>query len=210
MNTVSKKLTLLCGILWLLPGISQARITGIWNTTALTRVDITAIRAPGLIPEHTVDIADGSYEFGNYGDFNAGDISGFWQQKRNQYSIAVNRYALEDQFRTSLEQTPGLIVNQVKLLKIKLTGNELDDGIWGSESYEYRIDTSQEGHREIIRLVMTVNVAGHRQPETPAATAVNKSPTQAAIAAAQVPHSQIHIAVSAVLNHINRTNSTGQ
>ncbi len=205
MNKVSRTLTLIFTLAGLfLPGMVQARVTGIWDTTGLTRIDIVAINGPGVRPEHTVEIADGSYTFGKRGNFRAGDISGLWQQQKTQYTVRVNRLALENKFRKGLEQTPGLIVNQVKLLKSRLSGNQLDNGIWGSERYEYSIDTSMEGRREVIRLVMTVNIAGHARPKTlPQATsqAAFDGPT---IAASPVPNSHITTAVSALVNHLHR------
>ncbi len=205
MNKVSRALTLIFTFAGLSPSMVQAQVTGVWDTTGLTRIDIAAINAPDVRPEHTVEIADGSYTFGKRGGFRAGDISGMWQEQKTQYTVRVNRLALENQFREGLEQTPGLIVNQIKLLKSKLSGNELDNGIWGSESYEYSIDTSMEGRREVIRLVMTVNIAGHARSKTrPQATNQAAIAGPAAIAASPVRNSHIPTAVSAVVNHLHR------
>lgn len=204
MNKLPRTLTLIFTLAALSPGLVQARVTGVWDTTGLTRIDIAPINAPGLRPEHIVEIADGSYTFGKQGAFRAGDISGRWQQRKTQYTIRVNRLALENQFREGLEQTPGLIVNRVKLLKSNLSGNELDNGIWGSERYEYSIDTSMEGHREVIRLVMTVNIAGHARSKTLRQAANQAAFAGSAVAVSPVRNSHITTAVSAILNHLHR------
>lgn len=204
MNKLPRTLTLIFTLAGLSPGLVQARVTGVWDTTGLTRIDIAPINAPGLRPEHIVEIADGSYTFGKQGGFRAGDISGRWQQRKTQYTIRVNRLALENQFREGLEQTPGLIVNRVKLLKSNLSGNELDNGIWGSERYEYSIDTSMEGRREVIRLVMTVNIAGHARSKTLRQAANQAVFAGSAVAVSPVRNSHITTAVSAIVNHLHR------
>ncbi|MCX7096789.1 MAG: hypothetical protein NTV43_02655 [Methylococcales bacterium] len=159
----SVKLALIFTLAWLLPSTVVAQVTGIWDTTALTRFDVTAIKAPGLVPEHSVSIADGAYEFGVNGHFTAGEISGVWRQKNSNYMVTADRFALENQYRLALESTPGMIVKQVKLLNSKLAGSQLDNGIWGSERYEYKIDISLNGRREVLRVVMASNVAGHQR-----------------------------------------------
>lgn len=140
--------------------------TGDWETTALTRIDIVAIQAPGLIPRHTVDITDGNYRFAVDGSFSAGDIQGVWTQKGAKYLVAPNRVALQNQFRLNIENTPPaegeepVTVNDVRLLDVKFTGVQLDNGIWGDELYTYKLDVNQGERRQILRLSMTVHVAG--------------------------------------------------
>lgn len=209
MNRVSRILTLIVAIAGTLPSVTQAQVNGVWDTTALTRIDITAIKAPGLIPEHSIEIADGHYDFGDDGRFSAGDIDGFWRQKQRQYSVAIDRLALERLFREALEQTPGLIVNQVKLLKGKIAGTQLDNGIWGSESYEYRLDTAHEGHREIIRLIMTVNLAGHAQPPASTQSAARKT-LAAPMLATEPQQKHVGMAVSSIVKHLHRLAASEQ
>jgi len=151
------------GLALLYSGMVQARVTGNWNTTALTRIDVTAIDAPGLTPTHVVEIADGGYRFKTTGGFVAGEIKGSWQEIDNQYTVTVYRAYLEEQFRLKLEKIPGMIVNDIDLVKSSFQGSELDQGIWGNESYIYNIDTTKNGRRETVKVSMTVRVAGYPQ-----------------------------------------------
>ncbi|MEQ1529501.1 MAG: hypothetical protein ABL925_09305 [Methylococcales bacterium] len=195
---LSRAVALIC----LLPGIASAQVTGVWETTGLTRVDITPIKAPLLRPEHTVDIADSTYNFNADSSFLSYQISGSWKQKpnKNQYIITANKSALENLFRKSLEDSQTVFVNQLKLVKSTLTGLELDNGIWGNERYEYKLDVTNKAtsRREVIRFVMTVQVAGMR----PTAGAA-KTPLKA-VKSAPSSHSPMDAAVAAVLNHLNR------
>lgn len=184
-------------VVCLLPGLAMAQVTGLWNTTGLTRVDVTAIQAPGLVSEHTVEVADSTYQFNVNGDFVAGDISGKWFQRKNQYNVAVDHIALENQYRQSLEKTSGMVVNQVKLVKSKLAGSQLDNGLWGGESYEYRIDTSLNGRREVLKVLMTLNVASASKQTLP----VDVPAVKALQALTQ--HSSLDTAATAVVNYLN-------
>ncbi len=189
-----------------LPCTGWADVTGGWDTTALTRIDVTPIKAPGLQPEHRVEIYDGSYTFdGDFG-FSAGDIQGRWQQRKTKYTVNVNRANLESQFRESLEEnSPGIDV-KVKLLKITLTGNQLDDGIWGTEKYEYRVDSTLDGFRDVIRIVMTVQVAGHPQSQSTNAIS-SKSLAIQAVDAKSERNPAIDAAVATVLRRLKQQNS---
>ncbi len=197
MKKLSNPLLWLVVVICLLPGLVMAQVTGIWNTTGLTRVDVTAIKALNLVPEHTVEVADSSYEFKVNGDFVAGDIRGKWLQRKNQYNVAIDRLALENQYRLSLEQTPGLVVNQIKLVKTKLAGSQLDNGLWGGESYEYRVDTTLNGRREVLKVLMTLHVASASKQtlpvDVPAVKALQASPQ----------HSSLDTAATAVVNYLN-------
>lgn len=199
----------------LLSGAAQADVTGIWDTTALIRTDITAIKSPGLVPSRFVEIYDGPYEFNANGTFVAGDVNGLWKQKKNQYTVTVNRSALEDIYRQSLEQNPGMTVNQVKLVKTKFSGAQLektkapdaavdltDHGIWGVESYEYRLDINNNGRREILRVVTTVDIAGYPQQATPAAAPLAAQRSKALATAPR--HSPMDAAASAVMTFLNQ------
>lgn len=194
-----KNLVLVLAVAWLLPGAAHAQVTGAWNTTGLTRTDVTPIKAPGLQPEHTVDIADSSYNFKVDTRFVAGDITGTWKQRKNQYTIIPNRLGLENLFRQSLENQ-GLIVHQIKMVKSRLIGNQLDNGIWGSESYEYKLDTTNPatGFRDVIRLVQTVKVAGRRPAENTA-----KKATVTPDASDLPAHSPLDAAADAVIRYMS-------
>lgn len=146
---------------WLLPGLANAQVTGVWDTTTLSRLDITAIRAPGLVPSYSVEIADGNYQFNASGSFVAGDVTGTWKQTRKQYKVRVNRFGLENQFRQLLE-SKGMAVQQIKLVKAKFEGLQMDNGVWGIESYEYQTTISLNAQKLVLRVVLTVNVAGKR------------------------------------------------
>ena len=202
MNKLSNRLILVCAFVWIFPGLAQAQaqaqVTGIWNTTGLTRVDVSAIKSPGLVPGHTVEIDDGTYDFNVNGSFTAGAIVGTWTQKKNQYAVTVSRVALENLYRQRLEETPGLIVNQIKLVKTKVSGSQFDNGLWGNESYEYRTDTTFNGRREVLKVVMTVHVAAASKQvvslETPDVNAFEALPK----------HSSIDAAAAAVVNYLSR------
>ncbi|KJV07226.1 hypothetical protein [Methylocucumis oryzae] len=142
------------------PITSQARVQGQWDTTTLSRIDVTAINAPHLTPEHYVDIADGTYHFWSNAQFTAGEIKGRWQESNNKYSVTVNKSWLEQQFINRLESNPGVFVNEVTLLQSSFSGNVLDNGLWGNENYVYRVDTTKNNRREIVKVAMTVRVAG--------------------------------------------------
>ena len=190
-----------------LPCTGWADVTGGWDTTALTRIDVTPIKAPGLQPAHKVEIYDGSYNFdGDFG-FSAGDIQGRWQQRKTKYSVNVNRANLESQFRASLEQSSsGIFINELKLVKSSLTGNELDDGIWGTEKYEYKVDSTLGSVRDVIRIVMTVQVAGH--PQTQATKAISsKGMAIQSVDAKSERNPAIDAAVAIVLGRLKQQNS---
>ncbi len=192
-------LALVMAVTGVLPSTVYAQVTGVWNTTGLTRIDVYAIKAPGLRPEHTVDIADSTYNFNVDTGFVSGDIVGTWRQRGSQYTIRANRLALENLFRQSLE-SQGLFVKQVQLFKSKLLGNQLDNGIWGSESYEYWIDsTDSAGRRVVLRLVMTVKVAGLRPVKANAA----KSASAKAALSSSPKHNVLDAAATAVLKYLS-------
>jgi hypothetical protein len=193
-----------------LPCTGWTDVTGRWDTTALTRIDVTPIKAPGLRPEHRVEIYDGSYTFdGDFG-FSAGDIQGRWQQRKSKYTVDVNRANLESQFRKSLEEnSPGIYIKELKLVKRSLTGNQLDDGIWGTEKFEYKIDSTLDGFRDVIRLVMTVQVAGH--PQTQATNMISsKSMAIQSVDAKSERNPAIDAAVATVLRRLKQQNSMEQ
>lgn len=192
-------------------------VSGIWDVTVLTRTDVVPIKAPGLIPEHTVSIADDTYTFSRDGRFETYGIDGWWTQKRSQYNISVTPYELESQFRDSLQQAePGIVIYQLKLLSRKLSGSafenklddELDDGLWGVEKYEYKIDSAYDGFRDVIKLVITSNVAGK-----PKASAAKKLPS--GVAAATVGSDAkrspvVDAAVKAVVQHMRQRSAQTQ
>ncbi|NOS89660.1 MAG: hypothetical protein HOP34_14165 [Methylococcaceae bacterium] len=173
---------------------ADAQVTGNWATTALSRFDVTAIKAPGLVPQHTVSIADGRYGFAVNGSFSAGEITGQWRQKNSTYVINPDRLTLENAYRLALENTPGLVVYKVQLLNSKLQGQQLDNGIWGSERYIYKIDISLQGRRQQLRIAMALNVAGHRPPTVPAnaAAAAPQADLMATAAAVVVAYLNQH------------------
>ena len=116
---------LACAIVGMWPGMGLARVQGVWDTTALTRIDVTAIAAPGLKPEHIVDISDGTYTFANNGQFRAFTINGKWQQKKNQYTVAIDKAGLERQFKEALQANePAIVIHQLTLRSRNLTGCE--------------------------------------------------------------------------------------
>lgn len=206
-NSVAKNWILAIAIAGLLPGMAMAEVAGVWDTTALTRIDVTPIKAPGLIPEHSVEISEGNYNFNAGNSFNAADINGTWKQRKNQYTVTVNRSELESQFRTSLQTNdPNILINQLKLVKSSFSGYELDNGIWGSERFEYKIDTTLDGYRDVIRLVMTVQVAGY--PHSEAAAGVGAKSFAAISDTIQPQHNTaIDTAVAAVLKHLKQRSS---
>jgi hypothetical protein len=201
-QSVISRRTILSVALALLPAVAaDAQVTGDWETTALTRVDIAAIQAPGLTPQRTVDIADGEYRFEVDGGFAAGDIQGSWTQKNAKYSVAPNRTALENQFRLNIENAPPadgdppVVVNDLRLLSVKFAGAQLDNGIWGDESYVYRLDVNRGERRQIVRVSMTVRVAGN-----PASAALFRSAGEDAPPRKTV----LEIAAAAVLRSLSR------
>lgn len=157
----------------LLPTAALAQtydVTGIWDVTVLTRTDLVPLRQTGVIPEHTVKVADDTYQFNNDGSFTTTDIDGRWSMYKSQYGIATSAYDLENQFRDNLVQNePGIIINSLKLLSRKMLGNQLDNGIWGTEKFEYKIDSSLNGYRDVVKLSYTTNVAGKLQVASAAA-----------------------------------------
>lgn len=157
----------ICTLTGLCPAKANAQVTGIWNTTALSRFAVTAIKAPGLVPQHTVSIADGQYNFAVNGQFSAAEITGQWRQKHSHYLVSTDRLSLENRYRQALETTPGMTVYNVKLLNSTVHGDQLDNGIWGSEQYSYKIDVGFQGRRQILRIMMALNVAGHRPATSP-------------------------------------------
>ncbi len=208
-RVVAKPWVLTCAIAGFCADTALADLAGAWKTTALSRVDVTPINAPGLIPEHRVAVYDGQYTFYDDGSFNAEQIDSTWRQKKKQYTVKVNRFSLENQFRESLRaEAPGIEIRHLKLVKSSFTGYELDDGIWGSEQYEYKIDTVFEGYHDIYRLVMTLRVAGKPdtgEAETAARTfAVQNADVQ------PVHNTAIDQAVAAVLTHIKQRKLAAQ
>lgn len=188
-------------------------VSGVWNVTVQTRTDVVPIRAPGLIPDHTVSIADDTYSFYDDGSFSTYGIDGGWTQNKSQYTVVTNAMDLENQFRDSLKQSePGIVINQLKLLSRKISGNELDNGIWGIEKYEYKIDSEFDGYRDVIRLVITSNVAGYPQVEEAAAAGMKQlaksSAQRSDVASKRSP--AIDAAVNAVVEHMKRRGAQAQ
>lgn len=193
-----------------LPCKGFADVTGVWDTTALTRIDVTPIRAPGLQPGHRVKIYDGNYTFDADTGFNADDIHGTWKQSKKQYTVKINRANLESQFRSSLEEnSPGIFIRELRLVKSSLTGYQLDDGIWGTEKYEYKVDSTLDGFRDVIRLVMTVQVAGHPQAQD-ASESLSKSFAIQAVDAKPERNPAIDAAVATVLRRLKQQNASDQ
>jgi hypothetical protein len=182
--------SLLAGVFLVTTGPVPAAVNGTWPTTALTRIVVTQPLFPRASPDSTVEIADGSYQFGDDGTFSAGSVLGTWTQNRaGAYSIrvnAANRASLVDEFRQSMIDQ-GLDVTSVGLLKISLTGRELvqridettdHNTLWGDEAYIYRVVLNNNGVRQILRVAMTLRVASDPPPPQAASA-------QAAIAAVQ-------------------------
>jgi hypothetical protein len=195
-------------VICLLPTLVCAQVTGVWNTTALTRLDVTAIKAPGLKAEHTVDIADSTYSYRIDGSFVAGDITGSWIQNKLQYTIKVNKLILENVYRQMLEapasngKPSDLFVNSVKLVNSKLLGTQLDNGILGTESYEYHLDLTSKntGRREVIKVKQTVQLAG--QP--PKATANSASLMQLADISVKPAYTPMAASVNAIRKYMSQ------
>ncbi len=186
-------------------GMSHAQVSGDWDTTALTRIDVIPLDAPGLIPEHTVDTSKGIYQFAVNGEFNAGDIAGVWRQRTNQYTVKVDRSQLENQFRDSIQENDlDVIIHQLKLVKSSFSGMELDNGIWGNETYTYRIDSTLDGYRDVIRLVMTVRVVGfpHEEEMTGLMRAPTFSTKESNTNSGNSNKSQMNAAAVAVIKHL--------
>jgi hypothetical protein len=152
------------GLVLSFPSLVQAQVKGLWDTTALTKIDVTAINAPKLVPEHNASITDGSYLFKANGGFVAGEIKGTWKAAKNQYNVNVDVPFLENSFRAKLEKTPGIVVNDVVLQKRIFKGIELDSGNWGDEYYDYKLDNTKNGRREVVKETITVRVAGFLRP----------------------------------------------
>lgn len=193
-----------------LPCTGFADVTGVWDTTALIRTDVTPIKAPGLQPEHRVEIYDGNYTFDADTGFNADDIHGSWKQVKKKYTVKVNRANLESQFRSSLEESsPDIFIKELRLVKSSLSGYQLDDGIWGTEKFEYKIDSTLDGYRDVIRLVMTVQVAGHPQVQE-TAESIGKSYAVQSIGAKPERNPGIDAAVTTVLRRLKQHHTMDQ
>lgn len=242
-NTVIKKpgaarrpWILACAMAGLLPGVGRADVYDTaWDVTGVSRIDVTAIKAPGLIPEHTVNIFDDSYTFAPSGfqTFGVKDGHGvttfiindaYWSEKitrkQTQYTVKldqVDALALENQFKKTLkEQEPTIDIYQLKLLSSKLTGYELDNGIWGSERYEYKIDSELDGFHDVVRLVRSTQLAGYPQatptPTPTPAPGGMKANISAVQAADQKParSSSFDAAAAAVLKHMRQRGMSAQ
>lgn len=186
-------------------GLAWAKdVSGVWDVTVITRTDVVPIKAPGLIPEHTVSITDDTYTFSGDGSFTSFGVDGWWTQRKSQYTVSLNAMDLESQFRDSLQQAePGIVIYQLKLLSRKLSGNQLDNGIWGVEKYEYKIDSFYNGYRDVIKLAITSNIAGQAQV---AAVAIKPS-AGLALQMAEVADKRspaIDGAVKALVAHLKR------
>ena len=150
-------------ILALGPAPTYADVSGTWETTGLTRIVVSSPAFPQSQPERTVDIADGSYVFDAAKSFSAGDIIGTWRQRSGAYTVFPDRAALEDAYRQALlaSKDPP-VVNKVRLVQTRIAGSELDNGIWGTETYVYKLDLGEGTQRQLLRVAMTVRVAGQR------------------------------------------------
>lgn len=147
-----------------------ADVSGTWNTTGLTRIVISSLTYPETQPERTVEIGDGTYIFGPINEFSAADIFGKWKQRRGDYTVRPNRAVLEATYIQALQNSPDPpVINDVTLVRSSIIGSQLDDGIWGTENYVYRLDLGEGLERQVLRVGMTVRVAGH--PSTTALTA---------------------------------------
>lgn len=186
-------------------------VSGNWNVTVLTRTDVVPIKAPGLIPEHTVAIADDTYTFYDDGAFSTYGVEGWWTQRKSQYSISVNAMDLENQFRQSLRDAePGIVIHQLKLLSRKLSGNELDNGIWGVEKFEYRIDSTFDGYRDVVKLVITSNVAGKPRFASSAAKKLASGIAVQKVDTVEKRSPAVDAAVNALVAHMKRRGGPAQ
>lgn len=192
--TVGMSLALLISVLASAP--SNADVSGTWSTTGLTRIVVSSISFPDSQPERTVDIADGSYNFSAERSFTAGDVDGSWRQRNGAYTIKPNRVALEEAYRQALLTSDNPpVVNQVRLIRTQFTGSELDNGIWGTETYTYRLDLGEGLQRQLLRVVMTVRVAGKR-PNPGIAAEANDIPARSLLdvaAGAALKYQQNHL-----------------
>jgi len=221
---------LACALSGLLPGVGQADVYDTsWDVTGVSRIDVTAIRAPGMIPKHNVNIFDDTYTFAPSGFTSYGVDDGnngtktiindaYWSQKitkkQKQYTVklnAVDALALENQFKENLQaDEPGIVIYQIKLISGKLTGVELDNGIWGSERFEYKVDSELDGFHDVVRVVRTTQLAGY-----PHATLTAAGLT-AGVSAAQAPagnhprSSAVAAEVNAVLQHMRKRGTSAQ
>jgi hypothetical protein len=177
---------------------THADVSGVWNTTGLTRVVVSSIFFPAGKPERTVDIADGSYTFGAERSFAAGDITGSWKQRNGVYTVKPDRSVLEEAYKQALlnSNTPP-VINGIRLIRTQFSGSELDNGIWGTETYTYRLDLGEGSERQLLKVVMSVKVAGLRPAPGLAADAIDAQPKRS-----------VEIAAEAVLkyrqNHIHQ------
>lgn len=214
-TSIARRWALACAVIGLIPGIGQADVWDtIWDITGVSRSDVTAIKAPGMIPEHTVDIFDDSYNFNADGTFPILGVNAGWTQKtskgQTQYSVSFDQYDvvdLENIYRDKLEKSdPNITVHQVKLLSRKVAGSELDNGIWGTERYEYKVDSSLNGFRDVVRVVQFVQVAGYKHVAAPAGI------LKAAKAAGVEPKRSdaMDAAVSAVVQHMRKRSAAAQ
>jgi hypothetical protein len=166
----------------------RADVSGTWNTTGLTRIVVSSISFPETAPERTVEIGDGRYVFGAEREFTAGDIAGSWKQRSGRFTVRPNRAVLEAAYiQALLDSENPPFINSVRLVRGEIAGSELDNGIWGTETYVYRLDLGEDQERQVLRVAMTVRVAG--QPPNPAATAqaaIEPSRSLAELAAAAV------------------------
>jgi hypothetical protein len=225
-----------CTVAALLPGVGRSDVSDtVWDVTGVSRIDVTAIKAPGLIPGHTVDIFDDSYTFAPSGfktigvdDGNGGTTfiinDAYWTQKitkkQTQYTVKldqVDALALENQFKETLKKNdPTIVIYQLKLLSGKLTGYELDNGIWGSERYEYKIDSELDGYHDVVRLVRSTQLAGYPQA-TPTPTPT-PTPGGMKASASAVPVTDqkparsagFDAAAAAVLKHMRQRGTSAQ
>lgn len=184
--------------LWIMAGdVLAATVTGSWDTTALTRIAIKQL-GYSTPPQNSADIADGTYVFEAGGNFTAGDIQGTWGQNKAKYTVRPYSDVLSSTYR-SLLVSNGVQVNDVRVLSSKVSGLQLekpvdqtvDYSLWGDESYVYRLDIGSGNTRQILKVTMTVRVAGYPTPATPpaglsAAQPAPKRPSPLELAAAAV------------------------
>lgn len=214
-TSVARRWALACALLGFLPGMGRADLWNTqWDITGVSRIDVTPIRAPGMIAEHTVDVFDDLYSFKANGDFPLPSlaVTPVWKQTtsrgKSQYAITFDIYDamdLEANYRAKLEDNdPNIFVNQVKLVSRKLVGSELDNGIWGTEKYEYKVDTTLNGVRDVVRVVQFVQVAGVEHVVTPAGAFIAKTLSTQAAGSEPRRRDAMDAAASAVVQYMRK------
>ena len=196
----------------LMPLVASATVVGDWDVTVLIRTDVTPIRvAPGFIPEHSVDSFNDTYSFTNSGFRTSGINNAPWVQSKGKYTVSLDFYNVQDleqQFRDSIhELNSNIEIRQLKLVSRKLTGYELDNGLWGSERYEYRIDSCLD-YCEVVKVVQTLQIVGLEPKANAAAKVAGFSAQNAETKSTR--SGAVDAAVDAVLKHMRRQGAAAQ